>query len=244
MLSPVIDPRAGHIERRQPPEHFQQRIARAGGMNRYHQPIFRIAWAQTETVLQGGEWEGEGEQFRGYQRVYLSDGLPHWVLLRWVDAGKSLEMPFMPAEGPTQFYEANRCPKTGLQLLGEYPYHGSYKVALPLVAKWVDRESLHVHAYPLDTEIVDMMIPMIQAALVLPLQAKLRFMKNEAEKQEEAEAARFEDAYLDAKLSPAARASQWIADKERQIERAWNAALLTRLNRNRRFQSNAPLGRT
>lgn len=242
MLSPVIDPRAGHIERRECPEQFQERIALAGGLNRYDEPMFKIAWAQTETTVQGGEWEAEGEHFRGYQRVYLSDGLPHWVLLRWVDAGRSLE-PFVPAEGPRQFYEANRCPKTGLQLLGEYPYHGSYKVALPLVAKWFQNGQLKIHAYPLDTEIVDMMIPMIQAAISLPYEAKMRFMRDEKEKQETAEAHRFEDAYLDAKLSPAARASEWIAEKERKIEKAWNAAMMMRLNRNRRFQSASPLAR-
>ena len=243
MLSPVTDPRAGYIERRECPEHFQERIALAGGMNRYDEPMFRIAWAQTETVMQGGEWESEGEWFKGYQPVYLSDGLPHWVLLRWVDAGKSLE-PFIPAETPTQFYENNRCPKTGLQLLGEYPYHGSYKVALPLVAKWFENGQLKIHAYPLDTEIIDMMIPMIQAAMILPIEAKMRFMRDENEKQEEAEAHRFEDAYLDVKLSPSARASQWIADKERQIEKAWNAAMMTRMfSRNRRFQRTSPIAR-
>lgn len=241
MLSPVIDSRGFPVERRVCPDHFQERINQVGGFTRYDEPMYRLAWAQTETMVQGGEWEAEGDTYRGYRRVYLSDGLPHWVLLRWVDAGKSLEMPFLPAQGPTSFYAENRCPKTGLQLLGEYPFHGSYKVALPLVAKWFENGQLRLHAYPLDTEIVEMMIPMIQASMILPIEAKMRFMREEDEKDELEREKQFDAVYNDIKLSPAARASQWVQDKERQIERTFQAAQVMRFHRNRRFQSNTPV---
>lgn len=243
-ISAIPDAKGYPCERRECPEHFQERVRQAGGVNRYDEAMFRIAWAQTETTIQGGQWEAEGDTYRGYRRVYLSDGLPHWVLLRWIDAGKSLEMPFLPAQGPIVFYQENRCPKTGLQLLGPYPHHGSYKVALPLVAKWFERGQLRLHAYPLDAEIVDMMIPVIQAALLLPVEAKLRFMRDEQTKEEAAEAVRFEDAYRDARLSASAQASEWIADRVRRMEHAWNAALIARLARNRRFQTTQPIQRS
>lgn len=236
-IHPVIDGRGFPVERRECPEHFQERINQVGGFNRYDEPVYKVAWAQTETTVQGGEWEAAGEAYTGYRRVYASDGLPHWVLLKWVDAGKSLEMPFLLAQGPTAFYDENKCPKTGLQLLGGYPYHGSYKVALPLVAKWFEKGQLRVHAYPLDTEIVEMMIPVIQASMILSMEAKLRFMKEEKEAKEVESDKLFDAVYHDIKLSNAARASQWIQDKEREIERAFNAAQMTRLSHNRRFQT-------
>ncbi|MFP5230776.1 MAG: hypothetical protein ACLGXA_24430 [Acidobacteriota bacterium] len=220
---------------------MQERISQVGGLNRYDEPVYKLAWAQTETMIQGGEWEAEGDTHIGYRRVYLSDGLPHWVLLKWVDAGKSLEMPFLPAQGPASYYAENRCPKTGLQILGGYPHHGSYKIALPLVAKWFEKGELRIHAYPLDTEIVEMMSPVIQASMILPLEAKMRFMKEEDEKDEIEREKQFDAVYNDIKLSNAARASDWVQDKARQIERTFNAALVMKLHRNRRFQSDRPI---
>ena len=236
-LQPVFGARGFHVERLQCPEHFQERIRQVAGVNRYGADNYKLAWAQTETTVQGGEWEAAGEAFTGYQRVYLSDGLPHWILLKWVDAGKSLDMPFLRAQGPTAFYDENKCPKTGLQLLGEYPYHGSYKVALPLVAKWFERGQLRIHAYPLDVEIVEMMIPVIQASMALSIEAKMRFLQEEKEAKEVESDKLFGDVYQDIKLSNAARASEWIRDKERQIERAFNAHAMARLASNRRFQT-------
>lgn len=230
------------VERRECPEHLQERIRQAGGTNRYDEPLFKLAWAQTETMVQGGEWEAAGETHVGYRRVYISDGLPHWVLLRWVDAGKSLEMPFLPAQGPASFYAENRCPKTGLQILGEYPYHGSYRVALPLVAKWFEHGRLRIVAYPLDTDIVEMMIPVIQASMILPLLAKLRFMKEEEEKEEIERDKVFDAVYNDIKLTPAMQASQWIEDKARQIERSFHAAQVMRMHRGgSHFQTTRPI---
>jgi hypothetical protein len=240
-FQPVLDGRGFPVEHRQCPAHFQERINQVGGMNRYDEPNFRLAWAQTETMVQGGEWEAEGESFTGYRRVYLGDGLPHWMLLKWIEPGKSLEMPFLPAQGPASYYAENRCPKTGLQILGEYPYHGNYKIALPLVAKWFERGQLRVEAYPLDTQIVEMMIPVIQASMILPIEAKMRFMKEEDEKDEIEREKQFDAVYNDIKLSNSARASEWVQDRVRKIERSFNAAQVLRFHRNPRFQSNRPI---
>lgn len=159
------------------------------------------------------------------------------MLLKWVDAGKSMDMPFLPAQGPASYYEENRCPKTGLQLLGEYPYHGSYQIALPLVAKWFEGGKLRVHAYPLDSEIVEMMIPLIQASMLVTAEAKMRYLK-EVEERNEADIDRqIQDAYDDSKLSPAAKWSEWVWDKQRKIEQAFNAAALMKFAKNPVFQS-------
>ena len=225
------------VERQQCPPEYQERLTQVGGVNRYGGSNFRLAWAQTETTRQGGEWEAEGDWFKGYRDILLGDGLPHWMLLQWVDAGKCVEMPHLPPESDTAWYAANKCPKTGLSLLGEYPYHGSYQIALQLVAKWFDKGQLHLHAFPLSSEIVEMMVPIIKASMEVSAEAKMRFMREEHEKDEEQYGKAVEDLYQSVKLPNSARTTQWIADKERSIEKHANAAFLTMLSRNHRFQS-------
>lgn len=219
------------------PEHYQQRMTQVGGVNRYGQPNFKIAWAQTETVRQGGEWEANNEQFRGYRDVYLGDGLPHWMLLQWSDAGKHISMPHLAPQSDVAFYYENQCPKTGLQILGEYPYRGSYQVALPLMAKWYEKGQLFIRAFPLSTEVVEMMVPIIKASMTVSVEAKLRFMKEEAEKDDEEYSKQVDAAYNSVKLSSSARSSEWIQDKVRSIEQHFNSALVTKMHRDRVFQS-------
>lgn len=225
-------------ERLKCPEHFQRRLTQVGGVNRYGQSHFKLAWAQTETIRQGGQWEIEsGEAFTGYRDVYLGDGLPHWMLLQWADAGKSIEMPHLPPESDGRFYIENKCPTTGLQLLGEYPYHGSYRVALPLTAKFMENGKLHIRSFPLSTEIVEMMVPVIKAAMEVSAEVKLRYLKEQQQKDEDERAKTIEDVYQDIKLPTSAYSSSWITDKQRSIENAFNASLIQRMRRDRKFQS-------
>lgn len=219
------------------PEHFQRRLTQVGGLNRYRQPNFRLAWAQTETTRQGGEWTADGETFRGYLDVLLGDGLPHWMLLQWVDAGKSLEMPFLPPQSDVAWYAENRCPATGLQILGEYPYHGSYRIALQLVAKVFVAGKMFIEASPLSTEIVEMMVPIIKASMEVSHAAKMAWLREQNEKEETDRAKVFEDVWHGARRKATLASTAWLEDKQRSIERAFNAALVTRLHRNRRFQA-------
>lgn len=226
------------IERLEPEEHFQERLTQVGGLNPYGEPNFKLAWAQTATTWQGGEWEMEsGEPFKGYRECYLGDGLPHWMLLQWADAGKSIAMPHLPPESDGRFYIDNACPKTGLCLLGEYPYHGSYQVALPLTAKFMYGGKLHIRAFPLSTDIIEMMVPMIEAAMQISVEAKLRYLKEQQEQEEMEYAKTIDDMYQDVKLPTSAHTSQWITDKQRGIENAFNAALIQRMRIDRQFQS-------
>ncbi len=225
------------VERQHCPEHFQFRLTEVGGLNRYGEPNFRLAWAQTETVRQGGEWEAEGDWFKGYRDILLGDGLPHWMLLQWVDAGKSVEMPHLPPESDVAWYINNRCQKTGLSLLGEYPYRGSYQIALQLVAKWFDKGQLHLHAFPLSTEIVEMMVPIIKASMEISAEAKLKFMCDEKEKEDDNYAKTVEDIYQGIRRKPTLASTKWLEDKQRSIEKYANSAFLTMISRNRFFQS-------
>lgn len=229
------------IERLKCPEHFQNRLNEVGGLNRYGNPNFKLAWAQTETRREGGEWEAEGEQFRGYRDCYLGDGLPHWMLLQWCDAGKCVEMPHLKPESDVAFYAQTKCEKTGLQVLGEYPYHGSYQIALPLVAKWFVNGKLQIRAFPLSTEIVEMMVPVIKASMEVSVEAKLKAMKEEREREDDEFSRTVEDAYQSIKRKPTLASTAWLEDKQRSIERHWNAALITRLQRDRFFQSQGRL---
>ena len=230
------------IERLRAPKHFQDRLNQVGGFNRYGEPNFKLAWAQTETTRQGGEWEARGEWFQGYRDVYLGDGLPHWMLLQWADAGKNIGLPHLRPQSDVSFYYENKCPKTGLQLLGAYPYRGSYQVALPLVAKWFERDrngvpQLQLRAFPLSTEIIEMMVPIIKASMHISVEAKLKFMKEQDEKDDAEYARQIDDAYQDAKLSASARAASWIDDKVRSIEKHYKSALVAKMHRDRVFQS-------
>jgi hypothetical protein len=223
-------------ERLKPPEHFQRRLTEAGGFNRYRQPRFKLAWAQTETIRRGGEFETMGETHTGYRDELLADGLPHWMLLQWVDAGMCIEMPHIRPQSDVAFYSENCCPKTGLQILGEYPYHGSYQIALNLCAKIFNEGKLYIEAFPLSTEIVEMMVPVIKASLLLSHECKMRFMREQNEKEEMERTKAIGDAYDSIKINPNLHTS-WLEDKQRSIERNFNAALVTMMHRNRTMQS-------
>jgi hypothetical protein len=214
------------IEHPRVPEHFQRRIDAVGGKNRYGQSNFRLAWGQSEFVRHGGQWEADGEWFTGYQYVPLGDNLPHWMLLRWIDAGKSIDLPSAPAQSAEAWLDNTRCGETGLRLLGGYQYQGSYQVAANLTAKWMEGDELKVIAFPLSSYIVDMIIPIIQATQLITKAAKQQAMKDEDAKQKEDYRAQLYDASLDAQLPAHVQDSEWIADRVRMMERALNQGLI------------------
>lgn len=230
------------VVRQTAPEHYQDRLTQVGGVNRYGLSNFKLSWAQTETTRHGGEWEAMGEQYVGYRDVYLGDGLPHWMLLQWADAGKSIEMPHLHAQSDIGFYEENQCPKTGLQILGGYQYQGSYQIALPLCAKWFEAGKLNIRAFPLSTEIIEMMVPIIKGAMMLSVQAKLQYIKAEKEKEDDQYAKSVDDIYNGIKLTNAMKSAKWMQDKVRSMEQHFNAALITRMHRDRQFQSKTAIG--
>ena len=229
-------------ERLKCPEYYQERIEIAGGLNRYGQPNYKIAWAQTEITRQGGEWEAEGDTFVGYRDVLLSDGHPHWILLKWIDAGKSVGMPFLNPEHCISWYRDNSCPKTGLSLLGEYPYHGSYQVVLDLAAKYTVKGNFCIEAFPLSHEIIDLMIPIIKHSPEVSVKDKMKLMDQEKEENEINKGKRIEEIYQDGKVPDAITPEyhKYLQDKQREIEKNFNKALCEKLLRNKGFRQGRP----
>ena len=230
-------------ERLKAPARFQDRLTRVGGLNRYGEPNFKLSWAQTETRIQGGEWQAAGETFTGYKEVLLGDGLPHWMLLQWTPPGMSIDMPFLPPEPPSLFYHNNRCPMSGLCLLGEYPYKGSYQVVMNLLAKEFREGQLYVEAYPLSDDLITVMIPMIQAAMEVSIQAKMKFIKEKDAEEEQKLKLLYEDAYADGVRKAALASTKWLEDKQRAMERNFHLAAkqVDALHRNRRIQTDRPI---
>lgn len=237
----IVDPRKLPKERLECPPWFQDRINEVGGFNRYDEPNFKLAWAQTELMWQGGEWNNEDGHFRGYRQVLKGDGLPHWMLMKWMDAGMGIDMPHLQPEPAELFYKDNKCPESGLQLLGEYPYLGSYHIAYNLLAKWWDGTQLIIAAPTLDWEIVEMMIPIIKATFELDHQTKVRFMKEMKEKEEKDEQTMFEDLYSSIRRKPTLGSTSWLEDKQRKMEKLVETSMVEYLHRNKRFVSNRPL---
>jgi len=132
--------------------------------------------------------------------------------------------------------------RTGLQILGGYQYQGSYQIALNLCAKWFEKGQLNIRAFPLSTEIIEMMVPIIKGTMLLTVEAKMRYIKEEKQKEDDDYARKFEDVYNGIKLSKAAQSSSWLEDKVRSMEKHFNASLITRMHRDRQFQSNSAIG--
>ena len=222
-------------ERLECPAHFQRRLTQVGGLNRYRQPNFKLAWAQTETVHR------ENLERTGYSDFLLGDGLPHWMLLQWVDAGKCHELPHLRPQSDVGYYEENRDEKTGLQILGEYPYQGRYEIVQNLLAKVFVNGQMFIQAFPLSTEIVEMIVPIIKASMGVSLQAKLQFLKDQEEKEEDDRSREFDDLWHDIHRKSTLATTRWLEDRQRLIERTYNAALVAKMQRDKFFQAQGRL---
>jgi hypothetical protein len=142
------------------PEHFQERIARAGGRNRYGGANFKLAWSQTETMRAGGVW-GE-DKFAGYRNVFLANGSPYppkhgyWMLLEW-DGPETFG-------GEALWFYIHRDETTGLCSLGPYPHKGRYKIAVKLIWTTFGDGKMDIDPWPLNSAIVNFVIPVILKA--------------------------------------------------------------------------------
>ncbi len=229
------------IENLECPEEFQQIVMEVGGLNPYGQPNFKIVWCQSETMWQGGYWKVNDDlnenYFIGYREVLLGDGLPYWLLLQWVDSGKCLEMPFLEAESPEDWYNNNLDPETGLSILGEYPYEGSYQVVMPLVHKWFRDGKLCIEPIELTSDIIDIILPVIEQSKEVGIKEMMNEMKEEEIKKEKDKQTLFEDMYRDIRINPNLHAA-WLEEKQREIEKSKTQKLLPN---NGFFQMDRPL---
>lgn len=208
------------------PTEFQDRITRAGGLNRYGQPNFIIVWGQSWTVRRGGIWNNaDGSYFRGYCDV-VEDGRPCWVLKQW---------------NPPEFYGSstlwfmeNRDENTGMQLLGDFPWRGQYETIQPFVWRGLVNDKLVVEHMPLNSMMIDLVIPIIMqckdASMTkkkLALEAK---QEQEDKKQLRAVEARRHNANMAFRGKPVSFAGQrmrtpLVCHKMYQIEKSMNRAM-------------------
>lgn len=143
------------------PEEFQQRLTEVGGVNLYDEPNFILVWSQGggdhSLYRAGGAWEIEGlPSVIGYRDLLVGGGTPSWALLQY--------HPAIHYGTPESYYVMNYDQETGLQDLGEYPYSGRYQLLYNL--RWSERRQnkLHFEAMPLNTFLLDTVIPIILQA--------------------------------------------------------------------------------
>jgi hypothetical protein len=126
------------------PRYIEEHLLRRGGKNPYDEPLYRLIWAPTRVIKQGGRWHDWDENIpvterggvsinfengiavprmnRPYRvveevrltRKYAFDG---WVLERWVPS----------IMYPRSEYERT-VPGTTIPLLGPYPERGEYEM--------------------------------------------------------------------------------------------------------------------
>lgn len=214
------------IERNVCPEEFQRCVEEAGGLNRYDKPNFRLIWGQTDTFRAGGFWHGNGQvPFRGYRDILIGFNDPCWILQQWQPPEKY--------GTPEYYYLVNNDPESGLQTLGEYPYHGRYETVLPLMWKGVVNGKLKIEHMRLSTLLMDMIIPIIKETEGLSFVRRRALMQEHKERQDQEEVskieARLQDAYP--AFGSASRSSyrlgcnSVVQKKAEAIERYWKHAV-------------------
>lgn len=179
------------VEKLHCPPHFQDRLTRAGGINRYGKPNFLICWGQTWTVRRGGTWNDGEHFFQGY-RDEVEDKRPCWVLKQW-------NAPELYGS-PEVWFIQNR-DDDGFQLLGDFPWRGQYETVQPFVWTGLVNGKMVVEAMPLNAMMVDMVIPIaMQCKSVAMWRRKLAI--EEMGRRKDANATRkVEDARHDAQMA-------------------------------------------
>jgi hypothetical protein len=156
---------------RECPQWFQDRLQAAGGSNQYGGPLFKLAWGQSETMRTGGYFARDG--FVGYRTVPAIGGEACWAIMMW-ESAESMG-------SAERWYRDYSDAVTGLCDLGQYPFHGRYRVLQKLIhremvgGEWVVSRMEPTHF------IVDIMLPMLKAWQRLTNEAKLKAIEQEME---------------------------------------------------------------
>jgi len=160
------------------PDWFQSRLTRVGGTNKYGQPNFKLVWGESETMRDGGYFKRD--DYLGYRDV-PAIGEKCWALMMWEPAEKH--------GTPYRWYKDNTDEATGLVTLGQFPYHGRYRVIKKFVhweqigGEWVATKMEPTHF------ILDVMVPMIKDWQKLTNAERLAIIREE-QAQDEKEADR------------------------------------------------------
>ena len=196
-------------ENRYCPPEFAAVLTEAGGVNPYGEPIFRLAWSGTETMRGGGYW---ADGYAGYRDILVKNGPQCWMVMQWDEPGTD--------GSPWLYYFRHRDDASGMCDVGEYPYHGRYRVVRPLIwSGTVGSEFVHEHL-----ELTGFLLEAITANIIAWKQLsadkkRLALMEEQARKEDE-----LNRLVIEARKScrPAfGAASKVVAAKVEMFERNW-----------------------
>jgi hypothetical protein len=115
------------------------------------------------------------------------------MLMQWEDA--------VVYGTPESYYVSNYDEETGMQDLGEYPYHGRYRMLYNMCWRDISQGRMHIESMPLNSFVLDTVVPIIMEAKEISwerTQAALRELK---EKEDQDDINMIEDLMRDSKLS-------------------------------------------
>jgi hypothetical protein len=213
------------------PEEFQERLTSIGGVNRYDEPNFVVAWSQgggdNSLFRAGGEWNVEGmASFKGYRNLLAGGGTPSWALLQWHDA--------IEYGTPEQYYVQNYDEDSGLQTIGEYPYFGRYQILYNL--RWMERvdNKLQFEAMPLNSYILNTVVPIILQARDISWEKTKAALQDQKEREDAKDIALIEDVMRSSALPFKGNAVSYgkqgcrtsLVDKKIEaMQKNWNAMM-------------------
>lgn len=214
------------------PEEFQERLTDIGGVNRYDEPNFIMIWSQGggehATYRSGGAWDVEGlPSVYGYRDLLVGGGVPCWALLQWQDA--------LHYGTPEMYYVQNLDESTQLQDLGEYPYSGRYRLLYNL--RWTEKRDneLIFEMMPLNSYLLDEVVPIILEAKEISHEKTLAAMKDIKEREDAADIAMIEDVMRSSALpfggSPVSYGKQGcrtpqVDKKIESMQKNWNKMMV------------------
>jgi len=180
------------------PEWFQTKLTETGGVNPFDEPNFRCVWGQggqPECYYRaGGHWHVEGQpSYKGYRDLLLGGGTPSWLLLQW--------HPAIHFGTPESYYVSTHDDETEMQDLGEFPYFGRYVALYNMCYRGMVKGKFVVEAMPLNSFILDEVVPIILEAKDISREQTMAAMKEIKEQEDKADINMVEDCMRDAKLA-------------------------------------------
>lgn len=129
------------------------------GKNKFGEPNYRIAWAQTETQQMGFSRFTERGVRSGYEERLKGSSTPSWMILRWKDPSHY--------GSPDLFYSNTYLDAEDVYFMGEYPWKGRYEILYMLCKKEFVNNVLVIDALELSHTLIDKIIPLLIEAQYL-----------------------------------------------------------------------------
>lgn len=148
------------------------------GTNPYGESMWKLAWGPSTTMRAAG--------LHGYRDILMAGPEPCWMILMWEPASVY--------GSPAMWYYQNLDEPTGLQLLGEYPYHGRYRVIHKLIHREMVNGHLKTEAMELSSLIIDVILPMTKAWQSISKESQVEALRYEQDLREKEIAEKAADA--------------------------------------------------